>query len=104
MQDIYSIVNSSRTDYQDREIEVVEGYDFSQYKTIQLVDLMMNSRFLSGAKDEMGRDKPFRNIVKAKRNIAVRSTDIDTKDIQITAKRKKDQWTSFALTDRDWET
>ena len=66
---------------------MAEGYDFSQYGTLRTIELYHNSRFLSGNKDSLGREKPFFNICKFRVNVATRATDLDTKDVQIESTR-----------------
>ena len=98
MTNVFSILKKAKHDYKDQTIEVVEGYEFSQYETLRKADLYANSIFTSGRKDSLGRDKPFYNISKHRLNVAIRATDLDTKDIQIKASRKADHWKSFSLT------
>lgn len=69
--------------YNDRTITLVDGLIYSQYNTIRKIEFYSNSKFLTGDKDELGRDKPFYNIVNYRVNVAVRATDIDVKDIKI---------------------
>jgi hypothetical protein len=83
MNSIYEFVKQARDDYYSKEIEVVPGYEFSQYKTLRTIELYHNSRFESGKKDSLKREKPFYNITKFRVNVAVRATDLDTKDVQI---------------------
>jgi len=104
MTDVFSILKKAKHEYKDQTIEVVEGYEFSQYETLRKADLYVNSIFTSGRKDGLGRDKPFYNISKHRLNVAIRATDLDTKDVQIKASRKADYWKSFALTlkNKEW--
>jgi hypothetical protein len=62
MKSIYDFVKQQRDDYHSDTIEIVEGYDFSQYETLKTIELYHNSRFISGNKDSLGREKPFYNI------------------------------------------
>jgi hypothetical protein len=106
MQTIYDFVRKQRDDYRSDTIEIVEGYEFSQYKTLNTIELYHNSRFLSGNKDSLGREKPFCNICKFRVNVAVRATDLDTKDVKIEAERVSDKSlvASFVLNlkSRNW--
>lgn len=53
---------------------------------LKKVEFYSNSQFITGSRDELGRDKPFDNIVNPAVNVAVRATDFDTKDIQLIPK------------------
>ena len=56
-------------------------------KTLRTVELYDNDRFLSGNKDGLDREKPFFNIVSFRKNVAMRATGLDTKDVQIQSDR-----------------
>jgi hypothetical protein len=71
--------------YKGGNVELADGLLFSQYLTLKKIEYYSNSRYITGDIDELGRIKPFFNIVNDKVNVAVRATDIDTKDIEITA-------------------
>jgi hypothetical protein len=66
-------------------IEVVPGYEFSQYETLRTIELYHGSKFKTGSKDSLKREKPFYNICKFRVNVAVRAIDLDTKDVLIEA-------------------
>jgi hypothetical protein len=80
-------VRQQRDDYRSQSITIAEGYDFSQYETLRTIEIHHNSRFLSGNKDSLGREKPFFNICKFRVNGPTRATDLDTKDVQIESTR-----------------
>lgn len=65
------------------------------YNTIQTIDAYLNSKHIYGSTDALGREKPFFNIVTAATNIWYRATDIDRKDIQITASCSPEVTTAF---------
>lgn len=106
MQTIYDFVKKQRDNYRSETIEIVEGYDYSQYETLRTIELYHNSRFTTGNKDTLGREKPFYNICKFRVNVAVRATDLDTKDVKIESERVSDKSfvASFVLNlkSRNW--
>ena len=86
MKDIYQeLVDET---YKAGTIDIVEGLSFNQNNLIKTIEFYSNSKYLNGDKDELGRDKPFHNIVNANTDIAIVATDIDTKDINIKSKDK----------------
>jgi hypothetical protein len=105
-QSIYEFVRQARDDYYSQRIEVVPGYEFSQYETLRTIELYDNSQFLSGNKDSLGREKGFFNITKFRRNVATRATDLDTKDVhpESTRATQKGYIQSFVLSlkNRNW--
>lgn len=71
---------------------------FSMREDIDTTEAYINSRFTTGPKDNLGRDKPFYNIVVAARNIWYRATDIDRKNIFIRATKEKDEIAALLAT------
>lgn len=80
---ITTYVKSLIDNYQQAEAERVDGNFFRPYDTIRTIEFYTDSKYLEGQKDELGRDKPFYNIVNYRLNTAVKATPFDTKDIQL---------------------
>ena len=104
MSTIYHFVKERLTLYRSQVIEIVEGYDYSQYQTLRTIELYHNSKFTSGDKDSLGREKPFYNICKFRVNVATRATDMDTKDVKIASEEPGAYVESFLLSlkNRNW--
>ena len=83
VESIYTFLAKQRDSYRSDKITITEGYDFSQYETLRTIELYDDDRFLSGNTDSLEREKPFFNIVSFRKNVAIRATDLDTKDVQI---------------------
>lgn len=73
-----------KTNY-DKTIDLVDGLPFSQKKQIRTIEFYNNSKYLNGNKDELGREKPFFQILNAICDVENTAKDLDTKDIQITS-------------------
>lgn len=69
----------------DKTIELVEGLSFSQKKQIRTIEFYNNSKYLNGQLDELGREKPFMQILNAICDVENTAKDLDTKDINITS-------------------
>lgn len=69
----------------DKTIDLVDGLKFSQKKQIRTTEFYNNSKYLNGQLDELGREKPFFNILNAICDVENAAKDLDTKDIQITS-------------------
>ena len=104
MSSIYEFVKEQRNDYRSLLIEITEGYEYSQYQTLRLIELYHNSKFETGNKDSLGREKPFYNITKFRTNVATRATDLDTKNITIFSDAADAETEAFLLTlkNRNW--
>jgi hypothetical protein len=104
MQSVYEFVKEQRQRYLSETIEIADGYEFSQYQTLRTIELYHNSKFTSGNKDSLGREKPFYNISKFRVNVATRATDINTKDVKIESEDTDGYTTSFLLNlkNRNW--
>lgn len=81
---IHSIVNEFVEGYPDDNREIVEGLFYNAFNTFKTIEYYTSSKYLGGQTDTLGRDKPFRNIVNFRLNTAVKATEFDTKDIQLT--------------------
>jgi hypothetical protein len=84
---IYKFVAAQRDSYRSDKITVTEGYNFSQYETLRTIELYDNDRFVTGNIDGLDRQKPLFNIVSFRKNVAIRATDLDTKDVKIESER-----------------
>src|SRR5574343_1541822 len=80
---IFEEVSNLCATYDNSFITLFDGLNYSQYDTLKRIEFYTNSKYISGDKDELGRDKPFYNVVNYRVNVATRATDIDVKDIRI---------------------
>jgi hypothetical protein len=87
MSSIYDFVKKQRNSYRSDTITIADGYEFAQYDTLRTIELYHNSRFTTGSTASLGHDKSFFNFCKFRANVAVRATDLDTKDVQIESER-----------------
>lgn len=69
----------------DKTIDIVDGLSFSQKKQIRTIEFYNNSKYLNGQTDELGREKPFMQILNAICDVENTAKDLDTKDIHITS-------------------
>jgi hypothetical protein len=95
---IHELVRKAETDYISGTTHISEFVDVSLYDDINKIEAYLHSKFESGDKDSLERDKPFFNIVLAARNIWFRATDIDRKNIRIKATKVKDTIKAFLAT------
>lgn len=58
---------------------------FNQKGLINTIEFYNNSKYLNGQLDELGREKPFFNILNAICDVENTAKDLDTKDINITS-------------------
>jgi hypothetical protein len=68
------------------------------HEDINKIYAYLDSKHISGETDDMGREKPFFNIVIAARNITYRATDIDRKHINIRPTKSSDTIAAFLAT------
>jgi hypothetical protein len=104
MSSIYEFVKEQRENYRSQSIEITEGYEYSQYQTLRTIELYHNSKFETGNKDTLKREKPFYNITKFRVNVATRATDLDTKNVKIVSDKAGAYVESFLLSlkNRNW--
>ena len=98
-QDILSYIRNKISTYEDDTIPVVEGkYHFSQFRTLQQIELYTNSEYMYSKYDADGKEMGFFNIVNAMLSTAVAQEDLDTKDIALNnASRSKPMSAGYLL-------
>jgi len=104
MQKIYDIVSNMKHRYKSGTVNISKYVNHSLADTLNRIDAYLFSKYESGDKDSLGREKPFFNIVTAAVNVWYRATDIDRKDIRILATTSKDYINSLIATHflREW--
>lgn len=80
---VCQIVRQAETNYLQGNTVMGKYVSFSMHDTIERVDAYLNSKHIQGEKDNLGREKPFFNIVTAACNIWYRATDLDRRNIKI---------------------
>lgn len=76
-------VNKEIQDFKTKNIQIVPGFDFNQYDTIQSIYFYYNSKFKTGPTDDDGDRKYFENIVKNPCKVYTKAIDFDTKNIRL---------------------
>lgn len=100
---IFQEVDTIVTQYEDTPIDIMDKLQFTQYKIIRMCEFYSNSRFIDGQLDEIGREKPFYNIVNFRVTLAKVATALDVKDIQIESDEPSDWVRSMFLNHEAYE-
>jgi hypothetical protein len=79
-------------------IQIVDGLPFKQKDVIRMIEFYSNSKYLTAQKDELGRDKPFYQILNGMCDVENAAKDLDTKDISATSDDGQHYVESFLLT------
>lgn len=74
-----------------------KGYDFSQWETVNLIDLYYNSKFESGPYDSERQRKLFLNICKFRADVASKQIDLDVKDFTFVPEDASSPWGAYLL-------
>lgn len=100
MIDIFSQIRDERADFLNNEIEVVPGYNFSQYNTIKKSHLYYNSHYEKGDYEEINgvmRKKVFHNLSRWRCEVATKMIDMDVKDFILVSNNPETDWNVFLL-------
>jgi hypothetical protein len=73
------------------------GLYFSQKRQINTIEFYSNSKYVNGQLDELGREKPFYNILNGMCDVENAAKDLDTKDISVTSDDGDHYLESFML-------
>lgn len=71
------------------------GYDFSQWQTLNTIELYYNSKFESGLTDAEGQRKVFLNICQFRSDVASKQVDMDVKDFVFVPELGASEWPAF---------
>lgn len=82
----------------DKTIDILDGLPFSQKNQIKTIEFYSNNKYLNGQKDELGREKPFMQILNAICDVEDAAKDINTSDIQISSDDSNHYLESFLMT------
>lgn len=74
-----------------------KNYEFSQWETINLIDLYYNSKFESGAIDSEGQRKLFLNVGKFRSNVASKQIDFGVKNFTFLPEDGTSEWGPYLL-------
>lgn len=100
MKDIFKQIRDERQDFLQNEIEIVPGYNFSQYQTIKKVHLYFNGHYEKGDYEEINgvmRKKVFHNLSNWRCEIATKMIDMDVKDFILVSNKVESDWSVFLL-------
>lgn len=93
---IFGIVRQEVNDFINNYIEVVPGFNFSQYQTIKRNHLYVNSRFYDQSLFA-GREKLFFNITTFRKDTAKYLIGLDTKNGRLVPKEGANEWATNLL-------
>ena len=81
-----------------------KGYSFSQWETLNLIDLYYNSKFETGLLDSEGQRKLFLNICAFRADVASKMIDLDTKDFVFVPDDSSSKWGAWFIAKefKDW--
>jgi len=101
---IGELVRKMEDDFTSGTTTISKYVDFSLSEDINKIYAYLESKHTMGDVDSMEREKPFFNIVLARRNIWYRATDIDRSNIKIKATKSSDDTAAFLATVhlQDW--
>lgn len=83
MKTVLSYIRERRSQYETEEIPVFEGFDYSQYRTVNQIDKYWVDSYLEDAHDDVIGDFPFDNISKFRVLLEARATDFDFKHFEV---------------------
>lgn len=78
------------TDAYKEPVNLLDGLTFSPKETLRTIEFYSNNQYLSGNKDNLGREKPFYNVCNYRVTVAKTATDLDVKDIRYEPDSLKD--------------
>ena len=99
-QNIFEAIRQERQDFLYNQIEIVDGYTFSQYNNIKKIHKYYNSHYNDGDYETINgitRKKVFWNIGKRRATISSKQINIDTKDFLLISENQATEWNVLLL-------
>lgn len=100
MDNIFRQIRDERQDFLHNEIEVVPGYNFSQYNTIKKIHLYYNGHYEKSDYEEVNgvlRKKIFHQMSSWRCEVATKMIDMDVKDFILVSNKPETDWNVFLL-------
>lgn len=100
MDNIFKQIRAERQDFLQNEIEVVPGYNFSQYNNIKKIHLYYNGHYEKGDYEEVNgvlRKKIFHQMSTWRCDVATKMIDMDIKDFTLVSTNPETDWNVFLL-------
>lgn len=98
--DIIEEVKYLESRYADTPVKLYDGLEYKQRDIIKTADFYTLSRYTSSQRDELGRDKPFFNVVNFRLTLAKTATEFDIKDFVATSD-EPEAWLQTMLINRE---
>lgn len=76
---IFDYIKEEEAAFKVTQVPVADGYEFNLYEHVRMSTLFRDSKYTKGANDF---SRPFKNIIRRIRNIALVAMDFDVKDIE----------------------
>lgn len=76
---VYDFIKEEEKNYKTQGVPIAEGYDFVMYEHLRMSTLFRDSKYTQGPNDF---SRPFKNIIRRLRNMALVAMDFDVKDIE----------------------
>ena len=86
--------------YTEGSVQLYEGLTYKQRDLVKKADFYTLSRYTTGQKDELQRDKPFFNVVNFRLTLAKTATEFDIKDFRATSDDTQ-AWVKTMLLNRE---
>lgn len=87
---ILSQIKQEIESYKNAQVEICEGYTYSQAKTIRRIMLYKNCTYPKGKLDSQGNYKYWFDIISPRRDSEIKNIDFDTKDIVLASDAQED--------------
>jgi hypothetical protein len=100
MDNIFRQIREERQDFLQNEIEVVPGYNFSQYNTIKKIHLYYNGHYEKGDYEEINgvlRKKVFHQMSTWRCDVSTKMIDMDIKDFTLVSNNNETDWNVYIL-------
>jgi len=94
---LVELIRQMKKNFIERDIEIMDGLMFNQYKTLRTIHYYLNSKFEGGDLDENGNEKFFHNIINHRNAHTTKNIDLDTKDVRVETDVEGKYWATWLM-------
>ncbi len=91
---VFEYIKTEETQYKTRTVPISDGYEWNMYEHVRMSTLFRDSKYTKGKNDF---SRPFKNIIRRIRNLALVAMDFDVKDIVPFVNNAKNYYKSFLV-------
>ena len=95
---VFDYIKAEETEFKTKQTPIADGYEWNMYEHLRMSTLFRDSKYTKGSNDPGSPGfRPFKNIIRRIRNLALVAMDFDVKDIEPYVNSAQNYYKSFLV-------